>query len=60
MPYSTYLTEHMGSAMLTPSGPFVAGSHGMLHTRSPVVPSVNAQSDPRPGQSASVLQTRLQ
>jgi hypothetical protein len=26
MPFSTYLPEHMGSAMLTPSGPLVAGS----------------------------------
>jgi hypothetical protein len=26
MPYSTYLPEHMGSAVLTPPGPFVAGS----------------------------------
>src|SRR5580765_5133552 len=30
MPYSTYLPEHMGSATLTPSGPFVAGSHAEL------------------------------
>jgi uncharacterized protein DUF3604 len=27
MPFSTYLPEHMGSIKLTPSGPFVAGSH---------------------------------
>ena len=27
MPFSTYLPEHMGSATLTPSGPFVAGTH---------------------------------
>ena len=27
MPFSTYLPEHMGSATLEPSGPFVAGSH---------------------------------
>ena len=27
MPYSTYLPEQMGWARLTPSGPFVAGSH---------------------------------
>ena len=27
MPFSDYLPEHMGSAVLTPSGPFVAGSH---------------------------------
>jgi hypothetical protein len=26
MPYSTYLPEHMGTAVLTPPGPFVAGS----------------------------------
>jgi hypothetical protein len=26
MPYSTYLPEHMGAAVLTPPGPFVAGS----------------------------------
>jgi hypothetical protein len=26
MPLSTYLPEHMGSATLTPSGPFIAGS----------------------------------
>jgi hypothetical protein len=26
MPFSTYLPEHMGSAVLTPAGPFVAGS----------------------------------
>src|SRR6476619_233653 len=30
MPYSTYLPEHMGSATLTPAGPFVAGSHTEL------------------------------
>lgn len=30
MPISTYLPEHMGSATLTPSGPFVAGSHAEL------------------------------
>src|SRR5262249_48928011 len=30
MPYSTYLPEHMGSAVLTPPGPFVAGSHQEL------------------------------
>jgi hypothetical protein len=30
MPYSTYLPEHMGSATLTPPGPFVAGSHAEL------------------------------
>src|SRR5436305_2315637 len=30
MPYSTYLPEHMGSARLTPAGPFVAGSHAEL------------------------------
>src|SRR5499433_2784345 len=30
MPFSTYLPEHMGSATLTPSGPFVAGSHAEL------------------------------
>ena len=28
--YSTYLPEHMGSIRLTPSGPFVAGSHAEL------------------------------
>ena len=27
MPFSTYLPEQMGSAALTPAGPFVAGSH---------------------------------
>jgi hypothetical protein len=27
MPFSTYLTEHMGSATLSPPGPFIAGSH---------------------------------
>jgi hypothetical protein len=30
MPYSTYLPEHMGTAVLTPPGPFVAGSHQEL------------------------------
>ena len=30
MPYSTYLSEHMGSAKLTPAGPFVAGSYAEL------------------------------
>jgi hypothetical protein len=30
MPYSKYLPEHMGSATLTPAGPFVAGSHAEL------------------------------
>ena len=30
MPHSTYLPEHMGSALLSPSGPFVAGSHAEL------------------------------
>ena len=30
MPLSTYLPEHMGSATLTPSGPFIAGSHAEL------------------------------
>jgi hypothetical protein len=30
MPFSTYLPEHMGSIELTPSGPFVAGSHAEL------------------------------
>ncbi len=30
MPYSKYLPERMGSARLTPSGPFVAGSHQEL------------------------------
>jgi Protein of unknown function (DUF3604) len=30
MPYSTYLPEHMGSIVLTPKGPFVAGSHTEL------------------------------
>jgi hypothetical protein len=30
MPYSTYLPEHMGSAVLTPAGPFAAGSHQEL------------------------------
>ena len=27
MPFSRYLPEHMGSATLTPAGPFVAGTH---------------------------------
>ena len=27
MPFSRYLPEHMGSATLSPSGPFVAGTH---------------------------------
>ena len=27
MPFSTYLPEHMGTATLSPSGPFVAGTH---------------------------------
>jgi hypothetical protein len=27
MPFSTYLPEHMGSATLSPPGPFVAGTH---------------------------------
>jgi hypothetical protein len=30
MPYSKYLPEHMGSITLSPSGPFVAGSHAEL------------------------------
>jgi hypothetical protein len=30
MPFSTYLPEHMGSIALSPSGPFVAGSHAEL------------------------------
>ena len=30
MPFSTYLPEQMGSIKLTPSGPFVAGSHAEL------------------------------
>src|ERR1700683_241712 len=30
MPYSTYLPEHMGSAVLTPPGPFVAGCYQEL------------------------------
>ena len=30
MPLSTYLPEHMGSATLEPSGPFIAGSHAEL------------------------------
>jgi hypothetical protein len=30
MPYSTYLPDHMGTAVLTPPGPFVAGSHQEL------------------------------
>jgi hypothetical protein len=30
MPFSTYLPEHMGSATLTPQGPFVAGTHEEL------------------------------
>src|SRR5262245_39959741 len=30
MPFSTYLPEHMGSVALTPTGPFVAGSHAEL------------------------------
>ncbi len=30
MPYSTYLPEHMGRAVLTPAGPFVAGAHAEL------------------------------
>jgi hypothetical protein len=30
MPVSAYLPEHMGSAALTPLGPFVAGSHAEL------------------------------
>src|ERR1700741_313271 len=27
MPYSTYLPEHMGTIVLSPAGPFVAGAH---------------------------------
>jgi hypothetical protein len=30
MPFTTYLPEHMGSISLSPSGPFVAGSHAEL------------------------------
>jgi hypothetical protein len=30
MPFSTYLPEHMGSIVLRPEGPFVAGSHAEL------------------------------
>ncbi len=30
MPYSKYLPEHMGSIKLSPTGPFVAGSHAEL------------------------------
>jgi hypothetical protein len=30
MPFSTYLPEHMGSATLSPAGPFIAGSHAEL------------------------------
>ena len=30
MPYSTYLPDQMGSATLTPAGPFVAGSYAEL------------------------------
>src|SRR3954471_6787354 len=30
MPYSRYLPEHMGSIVLSPPGPFVAGSHAEL------------------------------
>jgi hypothetical protein len=30
MPYSHYLPEHMGSIVLSPAGPFVAGSHAEL------------------------------
>jgi hypothetical protein len=30
MPFSTYLPEQMGSARLTPAGPFIAGSHAEL------------------------------
>src|ERR1700675_3125405 len=30
MPFSTYLSQHMGSAALTPAGPFVAGSYAEL------------------------------
>src|SRR5436305_3959676 len=30
MPYSTYLPAHMGTIVLAPAGPFVAGSHAEL------------------------------
>jgi hypothetical protein len=30
MPYSTYLPEHMGTAVLSPPGPFIAGSYQEL------------------------------
>ena len=30
MPYADYLPEHMGSARLTPEGPFEAGSYAAL------------------------------
>jgi hypothetical protein len=30
MPFSSYLPEHMGSAELSPAGPFVAGSYAEL------------------------------
>jgi hypothetical protein len=30
MPFSTYLPEHMGTIRLTPTGPFIAGSHAEL------------------------------
>ena len=30
MPLAAYLPEHMGSATLTPAGPFMAGSHAEL------------------------------
>src|ERR1700682_1422417 len=30
MPFSTYLPEHMGTAVLTPPGPSVPGSHAEL------------------------------
>jgi hypothetical protein len=30
LPYTKYLPERMGSAKLTPGGPFVAGSHQEL------------------------------
>ena len=30
MPFSTYVPQHMGSATLSPQGPFVAGSHAEL------------------------------
>jgi hypothetical protein len=33
MPFSTYLPEQMGSATLTPAGPFVAGSYAELTLR---------------------------